>query len=146
MISAPPPSSGGVVLLEALNILEGYDLARLGDRSAAAVHLETEAWRRAFMDRAEYLGDPDYNHIPIRELTQKEYAAAWRQSILPDRASPSATLKRPAGFVPPAATTAGHHGAESAHTTHYSVVDSEGNAVAVTTTLNDNFGSHVTSG
>jgi gamma-glutamyltranspeptidase/glutathione hydrolase len=146
VISAPPPSSGGVVLLEALNILEGYDLAQLGDRSVAAMHLTIEAWRRAYMDRSDYLGDPDYNRIPVAELTQKKYAAAWRDSILPDRASPSATLQRPAGFVPPAATTAGHRGPESEDTTHYSVVDSEGNAVAVTTTLNNGFGSHVTAG
>jgi gamma-glutamyltranspeptidase/glutathione hydrolase len=145
VISAPPPSSGGVVLEEALSILEGYDLAKLGDRSAGAMHFVTEAWRRAFMDRADYLGDPDYNHIPVSELTQKEYAAAWRKSILPNKASPSATLERPAGFVPPAPTSAGHRGVESADTTHYSVVDREGNAVAVTTTLNDSFGSHVTS-
>jgi gamma-glutamyltranspeptidase/glutathione hydrolase len=109
------------------------------------MHFVTEAWRRAFMDRADYLGDPDYNHIPVSELIRKEYAAAWRKSILPDKASPSATLERPAGFVPPAPTSAGHRGVESADTTHYSVVDREGNAVAVTTTLNDSFGSHVTS-
>lgn len=145
VISAPPPSSGGVVLIEALDILESYDLAKLGDRSAAWIHLVTEAWRRAYMDRADYLGDPDYNTIPVAALTAKSYAAAWRKSILPDRASPSATLKRPAGFVPPAPTTAGHRRHESPDTTHYSVVDGEGNAVAVTTTLNDGFGSHVAS-
>ncbi|MGB8847789.1 MAG: gamma-glutamyltransferase [Terracidiphilus sp.] len=146
IISAPPPSSGGIVLISALNILESYPLATLGDRSAAWVHLATEAWRRAYMDRADYLGDPDYNTIPVAALTAKNYAAAWRESILPNRASPSATLKRPAGFVPAAPTTAGQRRrADSPDTTHYSVVDSEGNAVAVTTTLNDNFGSHVAS-
>ena len=107
MISAPPPSSGGIVLVSALNILEGYDLAKLGDRSAASMHLTTEACRRAYMDRAEYLGDPDYNRIPVAELTAKKYAAAWRRSIVPDNATPSATLTRPAGFLPPAPTTAG---------------------------------------
>jgi gamma-glutamyltranspeptidase/glutathione hydrolase len=146
IISAPPPSSGGIVLVSALNILESYPLATLGDRSAEWVHLATEAWRRAYMDRADYLGDPDYNKIPVAALTAKNYAAAWRQSILPDRASPSATLARPAGFVPPAPATAGRrHRPESPDTTHYSVVDDEGNAVAVTTTLNDDFGSHVAS-
>jgi gamma-glutamyltranspeptidase/glutathione hydrolase len=145
VISAPPPSSGGIVLLSALNILESYDLARFGDRSAAWIHFITEAWRRAYMDRAEYLGDPDFNPIPAADLTSKKYAAAWRGSILPDHASPSATLKRPAGFLPPAPTSAGTRH-ESPDTTHYSVVDAEGNAVAVTTTLNDSFGSHVTSG
>jgi gamma-glutamyltranspeptidase/glutathione hydrolase len=146
VISAPPPSSGGVVLEEALNILESYDLAKLGDRSAATMHLVTEAWRRAFMDRADYLGDPDYNHISVAELTRKDYAAAWRDSILPDKASPSTALQRPAGFVPPAPTTAGNQSPEAADTTHYSVVDDKGDAVAVTTTLNNGFGSHVTSG
>ncbi|MGA2834780.1 MAG: gamma-glutamyltransferase [Terracidiphilus sp.] len=145
VISAPPPSSGGVVLVSALNILEGYDLAKLGDRSPASMHLIVEAFRRAYMDRADYLGDPDYNHIPVNELTSKNYAAAWRASINPSAATPSAALQRPEGFLPPASKTAGHR-AESKDTTHYSVVDSEGNAVAVTTTLNNNFGSHVTSG
>jgi len=146
IISAPPPSSGGIVLISALNILESYPLSSLGDRSAAWIHLTTEAWRRAYMDRADYLGDPDYNTIPIAALTAKKYAAAWRQSIQPDRASQSATLTRPAGFVPPAPATAGQRRRpESPDTTHYSVVDREGNAVAVTTTLNDSFGSHVTS-
>jgi gamma-glutamyltranspeptidase / glutathione hydrolase len=146
IISAPPPSSGGVVLVSALNILEGYDLARLGDRSPGSLHLITEAYRRAYMDRTDYLGDPDYNHIPIEELTAKKYAAAWRNGISTNTASESATLHRPVGFLPPAPTTAGHLRVESQDTTHYSVVDSEGNAVAVTTTLNDNFGSHVTAG
>jgi gamma-glutamyltranspeptidase/glutathione hydrolase len=145
VISAPPPSSGGIVLISALNILETYPLSTLGDRSAAWVHLATEAWRRAYMDRADYLGDPDFNAIPVAALTAKNYAAAWRESILPDRASPSATLTRPPGLVPPAPTSAGQRRAESPDTTHYSVVDREGNAVAVTTTLNDSFGSHVAS-
>ncbi len=146
ILSAPPPSSGGVVLVSTLNILEGYDLTKLGDRTPASMHLITEAWRRAYMDRADYLGDPDYNHIPVAELTSKKYAEAWRNSILPDRASPSDTLKRPDGFLPPAPATAGQRRPESQDTTHYSVVDGEGNAVSVTTTLNDGFGSHVTSG
>ena len=144
LISAPTPSSGGIVLLSALNILESYDLAHLGDRSAAWVHLVAEAYRRAYMDRAEYLGDPDYNPIPVTELVSKRYAEAWRKNILADRASPSLGLKRPEGFLPPAPGAAGTRH-ESPDTTHYSVVDEEGNAVAVTTTLNDSFGSHVTS-
>jgi gamma-glutamyltranspeptidase/glutathione hydrolase len=145
IISAPLPSSGGIVLLSALNILEGDDLSKLGDRSPASIHLIVEAFRRAYMDRAEYLGDPDYNPIPAAELTSKTYAQAWRASIDPHAATLSAALRRPEGFLPPAPKTAGHH-AESHDTTHYSVVDSEGNAVAVTTTLNNSFGSHVTSG
>ena len=146
VISAPPPSSGGVVLMSALNILEGYDLQKLGDRSPAYIHLLIEAYRRAYMDRSDYLGDPDYNNIPVEEMTSKKYAAAWRASILPDKPSPSASLKRPDGFLPPAPKTAGKRRVESQDTTHYSVVDGEGNAVAVTTTLNDSFGSHVTAG
>ena len=145
VISAPPPSSGGIVMLSALNILEGYDLAKLGDRSPQSLHLIAEAWRRAFMDRAQYLGDPDFNHIPTSELLSKKYAAAWRTGISPERATPSAELKRPAGFLPAPPATAGTF-RESHQTTHYSVVDSQGNAVAVTTTLNNTFGSAVTSG
>ena len=145
VISAPPPSSGGVVLLSALNILESYDLASLGDRTAASMHLITEASRRAFMDRSDYLGDPDYNDIPVAELASKKYAEAWRKSIQPDAATSSASLKRPEGFIPAAPATAGQRH-ESPDTTHYSVVDEHGDAVAVTTTLNDNFGSHVTAG
>jgi gamma-glutamyltranspeptidase / glutathione hydrolase len=146
VISAPPPSSGGVVLVSALNILEGYDLAALGDRTPAWIHLITEAYRRAYMDRADYLGDPDYNDIPVTALTSKKYAAAWRAGINLNSPTPSATLERPQGFLPPAPSSAGYRGKESPDTTHYSVVDSEGNAVAVTTTLNDSFGSHVTAG
>jgi gamma-glutamyltranspeptidase/glutathione hydrolase len=145
VISAPPPSSGGIVLLSALNILESYDLAHLGDRTPESLHLIVEAYRRAFMDRSDYLGDPDYNRIPIAKLTSKKYAEAWRAGIDPRTATASASLHRPEGFLPPAPTTAGQH-KESPDTTHYSVVDSEGNAVSVTTTLNDWFGSHVTAG
>ena len=145
VLSAPPPSSGGIVLISALNILEGYNLARLGDRTPESMHLIAEAFRRTYMDRADYLGDPDYNRIPTARLIAKKYADAWRRSIVGDAASPSATLRRPAGFLPPAPKTAGRR-TESQDTTHYSVVDIEGNAVAVTTTLNDGFGSRVTSG
>ena len=145
IISAPPPSSGGVVLLSALNILEGYNLAKLSDRSPQWIHLVAEAYRRAYKDRTDYLGDPDYNHIPVAELTAKKYAAAWRAGLSSSKATASATLKRPAAFVSPAPTTAGLR-RESADTTHYSVVDKDGNAVSVTTTLNNGFGSDVTSG
>jgi gamma-glutamyltranspeptidase / glutathione hydrolase len=148
IISAPPPSSGGTVLLEILNILEGYDLAKMGNRSAESVHLITEGFRRAFYDRAEFLGDPDFSKIPVAQLIDKRYAAAWRESIDPAHSSASKDLKRPGIFneleqyakqhpIPVAVR-------ESPHTTHYSVVDAEGNAVAVTTTLNDWFGSRVT--
>jgi gamma-glutamyltranspeptidase / glutathione hydrolase len=146
IVSAPPPSSGGIVMVSALNILEGFDLAGLGDRSPAAMHLITEAYRRAYMDRADYLGDPDYNTIPVAAMTSKEYAAAWRKSVDHSAATPSASLVRPQGFLPDPPKTAGRRKPESHDTTHYSVVDSEGNAVSVTTTLNDSFGSHVTAG
>jgi gamma-glutamyltranspeptidase / glutathione hydrolase len=148
IISAPPPSSGGTVLIESLNILEGYDLAKLGDRSAQSIHYTTEAFRRAFFDRAEFMGDPDFSKIPVAQLIDKKYAAAWRNSIDADHASASKELKRPAIFSELEQYAAAHPepraNHESPHTTHYSVVDAEGNAVAVTTTINDWFGSRVT--
>jgi gamma-glutamyltranspeptidase / glutathione hydrolase len=148
IISAPPPSSGGTVLIESLNILEGYNLAKLGDRSAQSIHFTTEAFRRAFFDRAEFLGDPDFSKIPVAQLIDKKYAAAWRDSIEANQASASKDLKRPAIFSELEQYAASHPrplaNHESQHTTHYSVVDAEGNAVAVTTTINDWFGSRVT--
>lgn len=147
VISAPPPSSGGTVLIESLNILEGYDLAKMGERSAQSIHYTTEAFRRAFFDRAEFMGDPDFAKIPVAQLIDKRYAAAWEDTIDPAHATPSKDLKRPAVFNeleqyadahPPMAPQ------ESNHTTHYSVMDADGNAVAVTTTINDWFGSRVT--
>ena len=147
VISAPPPSSGGTVLIESLNILEGFDLARLG-RTAQAFHLTTEAYRRAFFDRAEFMGDPDFAKIPVAQLTDKKYAAAWRDTIDPAHASASKELKRPTIFSE--LKEYAHAGIspnpphDSPHTTHYSVVDPDGNAVSVTTTINDWFGSRVT--
>ena len=145
IISAPPPSSGGIVLVSALNILEGYDVARLGDRTPETMHLLIEAYRRAFMDRAEYLGDPDYNKIPISALISKKYADAWRAGIDARSATSSSSLRRPGGFLPLPPKTAGRR-VETPDTTHLSVVDSEGNAVALTTTINNDFGSGVTAG
>ena len=134
--------------MSALNILEGYDLAQpRRPHPPASIHLITEAYRRAYMDRSDYLGDPDYNHIPVAAMTSKKYADAWRAGIdCRTKPRPARSLQRPAGFLPPAPTTAGKRRVESPDTTHYSVVDSEGNAVSVTTTLNDSFGSHVTAG
>jgi len=143
--SAPPPSSGGVALVEILNILEKFDLASLGADSAEAMHLTVEAYRRAFMDRADFMGDPDFAKVPVAQLIDKSYANAWRESINPQHASLSKDLKRPAGSfndldkVAKAATAA-----EPDETTHYSAVDGDGNAVSVTTTLNGTFGSAVT--
>ena len=144
ILTAPPPSSGGILLIEILNILSGYDLPKLGaDRSPAQVHLITEAFRRAYMDRSDYLGDPDFNKLPIEQMADPAYAAAWRRSIDPVRPTPSASLVRPEGFLPPApkAVPAVH---ESPQTTHFSIVDEDGNAVACTYTLNFGFGSGVT--
>jgi gamma-glutamyltranspeptidase / glutathione hydrolase len=143
IFSAPPPSAGGIGLIEMLNILRPYDLAKLGDRTPEEVQLITEAMRRAYMDRTDYLGDPDFAKLPVAALLNPAYADAWRKSIVPGHATPSKDLKRPAGFLPPppAATVPEP---KSTDTTHYSVLDADGNAVAVTTTLNDGFGSHVT--
>ncbi|MGA6984889.1 MAG: gamma-glutamyltransferase [Terriglobales bacterium] len=147
IISAPPPSSGGVALVEILNILEGFDLTKFGNRSADAIHLEVEAFRRAFYDRTDFMGDPDFAKIPVAQLVDKKYAAAWRESIDPNRATPSKDLKRPS-FTELERVAQSQRSAvavrEPENTTHYSVVDAEGNAVAVTTTLNDSFGSRVT--
>jgi gamma-glutamyltranspeptidase/glutathione hydrolase len=148
IISAPPPSSGGIALIETLNILEGYDLAEAGDRSADSIHLTVEAFRRAFYDRAEFLGDPDFAKIPVAQLIDKKYGEAWRETIEPKRATPSSTVRRPSIFSKLDQYAAMHPQPQSIHepehTTHYSIVDADGNAVAVTTTLNDSFGSRVT--
>ncbi len=144
IISAPPPSSGGVALIEILNILEGFDLAKYGNRSADAIHLEAEAFSRAFYDRADFMGDPDFAKIPVAQLIDKKYGEAWRNTIDPAHASPSKELKRPS-FNELERVAQSHTAIrEPENTTHYSVVDAEGNAVAVTTTLNDSFGSRVT--
>jgi len=146
IISAPPPSSGGVALVEILNILEGIDLAKFGNRSADAIHLEAEVFRRAFYDRAEFMGDPDFAKVPVAQLIDKKYAAAWRDSIDLNHASASKELKRPSIFseLERVAQSRSTAIGEPENTTHYSVVDAEGGAVAVTTTLNDSFGSRVT--
>jgi gamma-glutamyltranspeptidase/glutathione hydrolase len=144
VLTSPPPSSGGIALIETLNILSGYDLPKLGpDRSPAQIHTITEAFRRAYMDHGDYLGDPDFNTLPLTQLASLDYAAAWRKSIDPIKPSPSATLVRPVGFMPepPKLDPAPH---ESDQTTHFSVVDSDGNAVSSTYTLNFGFGSGIT--
>jgi len=129
--SMSPPSSGGTALVEMLNILEGFDLASYGHNSAMYLHLLSESMRRAFADRARYLGDPDFNPgIPIEKLTSKEYAAALRQSINLEKKSAS----DPVSF---------NDAYESTETTHYSVVDAEGNAVVVTYTLEYGYGSRI---
>ena len=150
VISAPPPSSGGIALVEALNILEGFDLGKAGFGSAEAVHLVAESYRRAFFDRAQFLGDPEFSELPVLQLADKKYAVEWRGSIQPQQATPSLSLKRPT-VSPELTRFADAHpivpaARESTQTTHYSVVDADGAAVAVTTTLNGAFGSKVTVG
>jgi gamma-glutamyltranspeptidase/glutathione hydrolase len=132
ILSMPPPSSGGVVLIEALNILEGYDLRGMGAGSANAVHHMTEAMRRGFADRAQYLGDPEFNsQMPIARLLSAEHAQAQRRTINPTRASVSS----PGSFTWPP---------EGNETTHVSVVDAGRNAVSMTYTLEDGYGSKIT--
>jgi gamma-glutamyltranspeptidase/glutathione hydrolase len=131
IISAPPPSSGGVVICEILNVLEGYPLRDMGYRSAQSVHYQIEAMRHAYMDRNSYLGDPDFVKNPLDRLLSKDYAASLRQVIAPDKPGISAEIKP--GVAP-------HEGS---NTTHYSIVDKDGNAVSVTYTLNDWFGAKV---
>jgi gamma-glutamyltranspeptidase / glutathione hydrolase len=132
VISAPPPSSGGVAICQMLNILEGYPLATLGYGAAQGVHYQIEAMRRAYIDRNALLGDPAFVSNPLDLLLDEGYAADIRSMIKPDKAGVSADL-RP-GVAP-------HEGS---HTTHYSLMDNAGNAVAVTYTLNDWFGARVT--
>ena len=132
IVSAPPPSSGGVVLCEMLNILEGYPLANYGWGSARAVHYEIEAMRHSYVDRNFLLGDPDFVKNPLAQLLDKQYAAGIRATIDPQRAGNSAALKP------------GIEVREGTHTTHYSIADKFGNAISVTYTLNDWFGARVT--
>ncbi len=131
IISMPPPSSGGIAIVEMLNILEGYDLKSLGANSAGYLHLLTEAMRRAFRDRAALVGDVDFATVPIERLTSKAYAAELRKTIDAEHATRSQ----------PADVAADH---ESLETTHYSVVDAEGMAVSVTYTLEQGYGSKIT--
>lgn len=129
IVSMPPPSSGGTVLVQMLNILEGFDLKEIGHNSAPYLHLLTEAMRRAYADRANFLGDPDFNEdLPVTKLISKEHAAAQRASIDLDYKSDS----DPARFA---------QLYESEETTHFSVVDKDGNMVSVTYTLEYGYGS-----
>lgn len=131
VLTVPPPSAGGVALLQCLNVLEGYDVKAMGFGSSRYVHHVAEALRRAFADRARWLGDPAFvKDMPTARLVSKEYAEGLRKTIREDRASVSS----PTTFEWPA---------ESAETTHFSVVDSERNAVAVTYTLEDSYGSKI---
>lgn len=141
VVSMPPASSGGATLGALLKILEGYDLRALGWHSPEHIHLWTEAVRRAYADRNEYLADPDFVPQPLPAMISAEYAAARRATIDPRRATPSAEVGPGLG---PAAVGAGRGAGEGEHTTHYSIVDRQGNAVAVTTTINSLYGNLVT--
>ncbi|MBI6853811.1 gamma-glutamyltransferase [Pseudomonas cichorii] len=131
VVSAPPPSSGGVVICQMLNILEGYPMKELGFRSAQGTHYQIEAMRHAYVDRNSYLGDPDFVKNPIEHLMDKNYATKLRDAIEPQKAGDSNKIKP--GVAP-------HEGN---NTTHYSIVDKWGNAVSVTYTLNNWFGAGV---
>jgi gamma-glutamyltranspeptidase/glutathione hydrolase len=130
IISMPPPSSGGVVLIQMLNILEGFDLKRMGWNSSDSIHVLTETMRRSFADRSEYMGDTDFVDVPVAGLIAKSYAAQLRSTIDLRKASKSADVRpwHPAG-------------AEPSETTHFTVVDKDGNVVANTYTLNGDYGS-----
>lgn len=133
IVSMGPPSSGGVILVEMLNMLERFPVCQLGFNSSEMIHLKVEVMRRAFADRAQFLGDPDFNDLPVELLTSKEYAKAWADSIPRTWATPSDVIE------------AGSPGVkESEDTTHFSVVDAGGNGVATTTTINGAYGSGFT--
>jgi gamma-glutamyltranspeptidase/glutathione hydrolase len=131
VISMPPPSSGGIAIVQMLNILEGFDLNEMGHNSADYIHHLTEAMRRAYRDRATYLADQDFADVPLHRLTSKDYAAELRVGIDPTTASVSQTSDVALGY-------------ESPETTHYSVVDAQGMAVSVTYTLEAGYGSAIT--
>lgn len=130
IISMPPPSSGGAVLAQMLNIIEGYDVRRMTAFSSEKYHVLTEAMRRAFADRAEYMGDADFVNVPVAGLTAKDYATKQRATINLNHASTSSEIRagKPVGF-------------ESEETTHFTVIDKDGNVVSNTYTLNNSYGS-----
>ncbi len=133
VITAPPPSSGGITLLQMLGMLDGSGYGKTGAGSAATIHYMAETMRRAFADRAQYLGDPDFVKVPVGRLIDPAYLRMRRATIDPAHATPSQQVL-PGGPFP----------AETTETTHYNVVDTEGNAVAVTYTLNGGFGNGIT--
>lgn len=133
IITMPPPSSGGVLMLQVLNIMEASDLKAMGHNSSAELHLFTEASRRAFADRSEYMADPDFADVPTGALVRKDYAAKLREKLDLKRATPSTELK-PGTLI----------GTEGTETTHFTVVDRDGNVVTNTYTINDLYGSRVT--
>ncbi|WP_339759815.1 gamma-glutamyltransferase [uncultured Hoeflea sp.] len=133
IVSMPPPSSGGTHIIEILNVMEGYPIGFLGHNSSDTIHLMAEAMKRAYADRSEYLGDPDFTDVPVKALTSKDYTEKIRDGISLNRATPSSTIK-PGTLAP----------YESDQTTHFSIVDQYGNAVSNTYTLNFSYGSGMT--
>lgn len=135
IVAVPPPSSGGLCLFELLNLVEGYDLASMGFHSSRAVHVMTESMKRVYADRAEYMGDPDFIKMPVERLRSKEYASQRLREIDSAKATTSQTI---------------HHGNagddKGGNTTHYSIIDPQGNIATTTYTLNDMFGSKVVAG
>jgi gamma-glutamyltranspeptidase / glutathione hydrolase len=142
VISMPPPSSGGATMAQLLNILEGFDIRSMGYLSRDHVHVWAEATKRAYADRNAYLADPDFVPQPIQQMISDEYAARRRSEIRMDRATPSDQVRPDLGPIPGGLALAAR--AEPEHTTHYSIVDGNGNAVAVTTTINSLYGNLVT--
>jgi gamma-glutamyltranspeptidase/glutathione hydrolase len=130
IVAMPPPSSGGVHIVQMLNLLERYPLQRLGAGSAATLHLMAESMKLAYADRAEYLGDADFVHVPLQGLTAKAYADELARKIDPEHAMPAPRPGAPQPY-------------EGTQTTHFSVADAQGNAVSLTTTLNIHFGSGI---
>ncbi|WND01455.1 gamma-glutamyltransferase [Temperatibacter marinus] len=135
VVSMPPPSSGGVHIVQMMNVLEGYDLRSFGHNSADYIHTVTEAMKHAYADRSEYLGDPDYWDVPVEKLTSKAYAAQIRAKIMSEKATPSQDIKPGMHMV-----------AESPQTTHLSSMDAAGNAVSLTYTLNFSYGNGMSVG
>jgi gamma-glutamyltranspeptidase / glutathione hydrolase len=133
LLTAPPPSSGGTALIEMLNVLEGYDIRALGFNTAATNHLLAETMKRAFADRSKFMGDPDFVKVPVDRLTSKIYAGGLRGTISTTRATPSSEIEN-----------GGSQSGERMETTHFSVADKYGNAVANTYTLNGGYGSFAT--
>jgi gamma-glutamyltranspeptidase/glutathione hydrolase len=131
--TVPPPSGGGLVIGEALNILSGYDLRAAGFQTPKALHLLVEAQRRAYLDRNKYVGDPVSTRIPYRELLSADRATQWRKTIDVERSTATLSLAEP-GSTPPAL---------GEHTTHFSIADADGNIALVTTSLGENFGSGI---
>jgi gamma-glutamyltranspeptidase/glutathione hydrolase len=132
IITVPPPSSGGIILIQLLGMIAPYNLKEMGFHSSSAVHLMAEAERRAFADRSEYMGDPEYMKVSSTQLTSPDYVLSRMKTFNESKASLSSEIfpGKPEGYA-------------SEETTHYSVVDSRGNAVSVTTTLNGTFGSGI---